>query len=74
MNLHCALESLLIWARAWEWIFPGDLAVDEGQYQRAAELYGTALRHYQRVSFRAGMILLTVTPAQAGVQGPTVER
>jgi non-specific serine/threonine protein kinase len=43
------------WARAWEWIFPGDLAVDEGRYETAAELYGKALRHNQRVSFRAGM-------------------
>ena len=25
------------WARPWEWIFPGDLAVDEGRYARAPE-------------------------------------
>jgi len=47
------------WARAWEWIFPGDLAADEGQYERAAELYRTALQHYQRVSFRAGVYWVT---------------
>jgi non-specific serine/threonine protein kinase len=40
------------WGRAREWMFPGDLAVDQGQYERAAELYRTALRHFQRVSFR----------------------
>jgi DNA-binding CsgD family transcriptional regulator/tetratricopeptide (TPR) repeat protein len=47
------------WARAWEWIFPADLAVDEGQYERAAELYRTALHHYELVSFRAGMYWVT---------------
>jgi hypothetical protein len=35
--------------------FPGDLAVDEGRYETAAELYGKALRHNQLVSFHAGM-------------------
>jgi hypothetical protein len=34
------------WARAWECIFPGDLGADEGQHERAAELYRTALHHY----------------------------
>ena len=47
------------WARAWEWIFPGDLAADEGQYERAVELYRTALRHNQRVSYRAGVSWVT---------------
>jgi non-specific serine/threonine protein kinase len=32
-------------------MFSGDLAVDRGQYERAAELYRTALRHFQRVDF-----------------------
>jgi non-specific serine/threonine protein kinase len=48
------LDTKDTWARAWEWIFPGDLAVDEGQYETAAELYKKALRHNQGVSFRAG--------------------
>jgi non-specific serine/threonine protein kinase len=43
------------WGRAREWMFPGDLAVDQGQYERAAELYTTALRHFQRVGFRPWM-------------------
>jgi predicted ATPase/DNA-binding CsgD family transcriptional regulator len=47
------------WARAWEWIFPGDLAADEGQHERAAELYRTALHHYELVSFRAGVYWVT---------------
>jgi DNA-binding NarL/FixJ family response regulator len=46
-------------ARAWEWIFSADLAVDGGQYERAAELYWTALRHFQRVGFRPWMNLVT---------------
>jgi non-specific serine/threonine protein kinase len=46
-------------ARAWVWMFPGDLAVDEGQYERAAELYMTALRHFQRVGFRPWVKLVT---------------
>src|SRR5262249_30347981 len=33
----------------------GDLAVDEGQYARAAGLYRTALHYNQRVSNRAGV-------------------
>src|SRR5439155_9622020 len=45
--------------RAWEWIFPGDLAADEGQHERAAELYRTALHHYELISFRAGVYWVT---------------
>jgi non-specific serine/threonine protein kinase len=40
-------------------MFPGDLAVDGGQYERAAELYMTALRHFQRVGFRPWVNLVT---------------
>ena len=47
------------WARPWEWIFPGDLALDEGRYARAAKLYRTALRHNQHVSYRAGVSWVT---------------
>jgi non-specific serine/threonine protein kinase len=47
------------WGRAREWMFPGDLAVDQGQYERAAELYTTALRHFQRVSFGPWMDWVT---------------
>jgi non-specific serine/threonine protein kinase len=47
------------WGRAREWMFPGDLAVDQGQYEQAAELYTTALRHFQRVSFRPWMDWVT---------------
>ena len=47
------------WGRAREWMFPGDLAVDQGQYERAAELYTTALRHFQRVGFRPWMDWVT---------------
>jgi DNA-binding CsgD family transcriptional regulator len=43
------------WGRAREWMYPGDLADDHGQYERAAELYTTALRHFERVSFRPWM-------------------
>ena len=46
-------------ARAWDWIFSADLAADEGQYERAAELYGTALRNFQRVGFRPWVNLVT---------------
>jgi len=47
------------WGRAREWMFPGDLAVDQGQYERAAELYTTALNHFQRVGFRPWMDWVT---------------
>jgi non-specific serine/threonine protein kinase len=39
-------------SRARGWMLPADLAVDQGQYERAAELYTTALRDFQRVGFR----------------------
>ena len=41
------------------WIFPADLAVNEGHYERAAELYGIALRDFQRVGFRPGVNWVT---------------
>jgi len=47
------------WTRAWEWMFPGDLAVDQGQYARAAELYQQALDYNQRVSHRGGVSWVT---------------
>jgi predicted ATPase/DNA-binding CsgD family transcriptional regulator len=40
------------WSRARGWMFPADLAADQGQYERAAELYRSALRDLQRVGFR----------------------
>jgi hypothetical protein len=33
-------------------MLPADLAVDQGEYDRAAALYTTALRDFQRVGFR----------------------
>jgi len=33
-------------------MLPADLAVDQGRYERAAELYLTALRDFQQVGFR----------------------
>ena len=54
------------WARAWDWIFSADLAVDEGQYERAAELYRTALRHFQRVGFRPWVHLVTQRHRHSG--------
>jgi non-specific serine/threonine protein kinase len=39
-------------SRARGWILPADLAVDQGQYERAAELYMTALREFQRAGLR----------------------
>ena len=33
------LDTKDSWTRAWEWMFPADLAVDEGRYQHAAALY-----------------------------------
>jgi ATP/maltotriose-dependent transcriptional regulator MalT len=39
-------------SRARGWIFPADLAVDQGQYERAADLYETALRELQRAGIR----------------------
>jgi tetratricopeptide (TPR) repeat protein len=46
-------------ACSWEWIFSGDLAVDQGQYERAAEMYRTALRHFQRVGVAPWVHLVT---------------
>jgi predicted ATPase/DNA-binding CsgD family transcriptional regulator/transcriptional regulator with XRE-family HTH domain len=40
------------WSRARGWMYPADLAVDEGRYERAAELYRLALGDMQRVGFR----------------------
>jgi non-specific serine/threonine protein kinase len=47
------------WARPWEWIFPADLAADEGRYAEAAQLYQTALHHNQRVGNRVGVSWVT---------------
>ena len=53
------IDTKDVFARAWEWMFPGDLAVDRSQYERAAELYMTSLRHFQRVGFRSWVNLVT---------------
>ena len=57
--------------------FSGDLAVDGRQYERAAELYMTALRHVQRVGFRPWVNLVTqrigVLAIHIGDQRRTVE-
>ena len=48
-----------VFACAWDWMFSGDLAVDLRQYERAAELYTIALRHFERVGFRPWVNLVT---------------
>ena len=42
-------------SRARGWIYPADLAVDQGQYTLAVELYTTALRDFERVGIRASV-------------------
>ena len=43
------------WAWAWRWLYVADLAVDEGEHDRAGELYGAALRYLQRAGWRTGV-------------------
>jgi hypothetical protein len=40
------------WSRGRGWMLPADLAVDQGQYEQAGELYLAALRDFQQVGFR----------------------
>jgi non-specific serine/threonine protein kinase len=53
------IDSKDLLACSWDWIFSGGLAVDRREFERAAELYGTALRHFQRVGFRPWVNLVT---------------
>jgi len=53
------LDTKDMLACSWGWLFSGDLAVDQGQYKRAATLYTTALRHFQRVGVRPWVHLVT---------------
>jgi predicted ATPase/DNA-binding CsgD family transcriptional regulator/transcriptional regulator with XRE-family HTH domain len=46
------LDAMDPFSRARGWMLPADLAVDQGQYDRAAALYTIALRDFQRVGFR----------------------
>jgi non-specific serine/threonine protein kinase len=54
--------------RAWGWMFPADLTVDERRYQEAAKLYRTALQYNQRVSFRAGVSWVTQRLAMLAIR------
>ena len=49
------IDTRDVFACAWEWIFSADLAVEAGQYERAAHLYGTALRQFHQPFRRSRM-------------------